>query len=75
MFLWCTFDLIEFQTGCIKRSDLTFFIMFDGTLMFLAYFEDEVGGSIDGSCGAGGATVPASSVLFLFKFTQLSLSA
>jgi hypothetical protein len=66
MFLWCTFDLIEFQTGCAKRSDLTFFyIMFDGTLMFLAYFEDEVGGSIDGSCGAAGATVLLSSVLVL----------
>ena len=38
--------------------------MFDGTLMFLAYFEDEVGGSIDGSCGAVGATVLLSSVLF-----------
>ena len=38
--------------------------------MFLAYFEDEIGGSIDGSCGAGRTTVHSTSVLFSTKIPR-----
>ena len=67
--IWCTFNSIVHQTCCIKRSDLTHFFQIARwySNMFLAYFEDEIGGSIDGSCGAGRTTVHSTSVLVSAK--------
>ena len=70
--IWCTFNSTVHQTCCIKRSDLTHFFLIARwySNMFLAYFEDEIGGSIDGSCGAGRTTVHSTSVLVSAKIPR-----